>query len=177
MAGWLQSLDLQSLSFFLFNAAFTAFNARIAFMNWKREERKNNPAIDASIQYLGGELVGVELVYRTSGTVSWVPITAKLVKPKRGKIANPLEHPRVNAFNEPWQPNPIEVDWGACGHEAPLLVSSSPGREVIWIKTLERDWPREVIVDLIFDSKEPQPRRYRTRVSRVMPMFTAVIKS
>jgi hypothetical protein len=168
-------IDWQAVVFFAFNAAFTAFNARIAWMNWRREEAVNQPSLEAHVLYEGGDVVPVELVYRQTPAVVWVPVRATLQRPRSGRIANPLQHLKVGPDNEPWLPGPIDVDWKSQTLTAALFVKERPGREQVWLKLASKNWPRSIDLDVDFESTEPQPRRYRIRVKRVIPAFAAVM--
>lgn len=173
----IEGVDWQALAFFSFNAAFTAFNARIAWMNWMRQEATKHPRVEAEIHYHRGDMVRLNLLYLPVDSIVWVPIKARLIRPGSGMLVNPLQHQSISSDNEPWLPGPIEVDWSNMPREARLLDRSLPGREELWVKLSADKWPRVVVVEIDLESTEPQPRRYKTKVTRVIPAFVASIST
>lgn len=163
-------MEWVNFAFLLANLGFAAFNARTSWKNTRREEQKSLPTVEVSVVLGEGGTLAVDLLYPSGPNVKWLPAEAKLVAPKAGKIVNPMTLLSLNSDNEPWMPPILDVDWSKQGHSTRLLVSERPGREVLWV-LLNDALERRLLVDLWFQSAEPQPRRHKIRLSRTITTF------
>lgn len=165
----------QTLVFFLFNIAFTGFNAWLSWRLWRREANSDYPTISATIDNLGPYAV-LALRLTAAEAITWQGYRTVLVRPRRGRIAYPPDHMVQDETGAPWIPGSYDPDLNLLGLEARfpcrLVATSGSTGEMIFLHNLAPGDNIDLMIEMF--SEEPYPRRYRDHIKRQVPPLKTV---
>ena len=162
------------------NILLGVFNARLGWFNWRKSRDADFPAVWVQVERTKSPTVfEFQIHMRSRSDVAWKGLYVEISRPRGARLANMLTLATRSPTGGFVFPHPDEVDRAKLGRRVPLFLVMEPQsqasyREVLWAFVTSSGRSKYITLELVFESFDPKPRRYRAKLKRATPTLNIV---